>query len=140
MTLAEQEQRLLAELAPLKDPQVRFAWLVERARQRPMLPAEFRTDPFRVEGCMSKLWFVPELRDGRCYFRAESDSLVVKSIAGLLCDFYSGQEPEQIIAHNPAFLAAVGISQHLTPNRRNTLTRVWGKIRDFALGHAPGAS
>lgn len=139
MTLAEQQARLLAELAPLRDPQARFAWLVERARQRPLLPAEFRTDAHRIPGCLARLWFVPEFREGRCHFRSESDSLVVKSIAGLLCDFYSDHTPEEIAAHPPDFLASVGISQHLTPNRRHALGRIWERIRDFALAHAAAA-
>jgi len=140
MTLAEQQKQLLATLAPLKDAQARFAWLVEQARQRPILPPEFRTDAYRVQGCLAKLWFVPEFRDGLCYFRSESDSLVVKSIAGLLCDFYSGHEPAAVAAHHPDFLTSVGITQHMTPNRRHTLTRIWEQIREFALSKAAAAS
>ena len=79
MTLPDKQKRLLAELAPLEDAPARLAWLIERARERPLLPAEFRIDSNRVEGCLSKLWFVPEFRDGRCWFRSESDSLFVKA-------------------------------------------------------------
>ena len=140
MTLAEKQRRLLAELAPLADTQARLAWLIERARERPLLPAKFRIDSNRVEGCLSKLWFVTEFRDGRCWFQSESDSLFVKAIAGLLCDFYSGHTPEEIAAHEPAFLAGLGFSHHLTPSRRNTLGRVWQKIRAFSLQPPVGAA
>ena len=130
--MPEKQRRLLAEMAPLEDAQARMAWLIERARERPLLPAEFRIDSNRVEGCLSKLWFVPEFRDGRCWFRSESDSLFVKAMAGLLCDFYSGQTPEEIAAHDPGFLAKIGFSHHLTSSRRNALGRVGLKIRAFA--------
>jgi cysteine desulfuration protein SufE len=60
---------------------------------------------------------------------------VVKAIAGLLCDFYSGHAPAEILAHNPDFLAPLGITQHLTPNRRNALAKVWERIRQFAERH-----
>ena len=135
MTLAEKEQRLLGELTLLKDTQARLEWLIERARARQLLPVELRVDANRVEGCLSKLWFVAEFRDGRCWFRSESDSLIVKSVAGLLTDFYSGCAPPEIVRHDPSFLAAVGLSHHLTPSRRNALGRVWQKMRVFAEQH-----
>jgi cysteine desulfuration protein SufE len=139
MTLAEKQRELEATLARLKDGQERLAWLVEQARRRPLLPAELRKEAHRVEGCLVRLWFVPEFREGRCWFRAESDSLIVKAIAGLLCDLYSGQAPEEIVAHHPRFLGELGITQHLTPNRRNGLSRVWEKIRGFAQGQLQSA-
>ena len=123
VTLDEKQRQMAGELAPLPDAPARLAWLIERARLRPMLPAELRLDRHLVEGCLSKLWFVTEYRDGRCWFRCESDSLVVKSVAGLLCDFYSGHTPAEIVKHPPAFLGAVGLPHYLTPNRRSTMGR-----------------
>ncbi len=136
MKLAEKQQQLTAELAALKNGQDRFAHLVERARQLPPLTPEFRTENNLLPGCLAKLWFVSEFRDGRCFFRCDSDSLVVKAIAGLLCDFYSDQPPAEILAHSPDFLAPLGITQHLTPNRRNALAKVWERIRQFAKASA----
>jgi cysteine desulfuration protein SufE len=132
MTLAEQQQELKASLAQRRDPQERLAWLVEEARRRPMMDAALRTDAHRVEGCLARLWLVRDLREGRCYYQSESDSLIVKAVAGLLCEFYSGHSPAEIRAHPPDFLNELGITQHLTPNRRNGLSRVWTLIREFA--------
>jgi len=140
VTLPEKQQRLLDELAPLADSQARLAWLVDRARSQPLLPAQLRTDAHRIEGCLSKLWFVPEFRDGRCWFQAESDSLFVKATAGLLCEFYSGETPGAILAQEPEFLRRLGFSHHLTPHRRSTLDRVWQKIRDFAAHQVPATA
>jgi cysteine desulfuration protein SufE len=101
------------------------------------LAPEFKTDAFRVEGCLAKVWFVPEFSGGRCQFRADSDSAIVKGIAVLLCDFYSGRTPEEIAQTSPAFLEELGITQHLTPNRRNSLGAIWRKMQDFARSHLP---
>lgn len=134
MTLVEKQARLLASLAAQRDPQERLAWLVEQARRRPALEAAFRTDAHRVEGCLAKLWLVGEWRDGRCYFQSESDSLIVKAVAGLLCEFYSGHTPAEIEGHPPDFLGQLGITQHLTASRRHGLSRVWNLMRTFAAG------
>jgi cysteine desulfuration protein SufE len=138
MTLPEKREHLLATLGAIKIPQERFAHVVQAGRER-SLDAEFKTDAFRVEGCLAKLWFVPEFRDGKCLFRADSDSAIVKGIAVMLCDFYSGHAPAEILAVNPAFLETVGITQHLTQNRRNSLSKIWERIQAFASAHIENA-
>jgi cysteine desulfuration protein SufE len=132
MSLAEKQLELVAELTALKNGQDRLAHLVEKAKQRPPLAMDLRADANLIPGCLAKLWLVSQLRDGSCFFACDSDSLVVKSIAGLLCEFYSGHDPEEILAHDPKFLAPLGITQHLTPNRRNALSKIWERIKDFA--------
>jgi cysteine desulfuration protein SufE len=132
MNLAEKQVELTAQLAAFKNSQDRFAWLVEQARQRPPLAPELRVKENLIPGCLAKLWFIPEFREGRCCFRCDSDSLVVKAIAGLLCEFYSDQPPAEIRAHDTGFLAPFGITQHLTPNRRNALSKIGGRIQEFA--------
>jgi cysteine desulfuration protein SufE len=132
MTLAEKQQQLSAGLAALKNGQDRLAFLVERAKKFSPLAPELRTEANLIPGCLAKLWFVPEFRGGRYFFVCDSDSLVVKAIAGLLCEFYSGHPAAEILAHGPQFLAPFGITQHLTPNRRNALARVWEHIKNFA--------
>lgn len=132
MTLREKQAALLAELKRPKNWQERLALVVERGRRLPPLPEELRTEEHRVHGCLSKLWLVMEFRCGRCCFRCDSDSVIVKGIAGILCDFYSGHSPEEVLAVDATFLAEAGITQHLSANRRNSLGRVQGMIFDFA--------
>ena len=132
MTLADKQVQLTAELTAIKNKQDRLVLLVTRARERPPLAPELRVEKNLQPGCLAKLWFTAEYREGKCFFHCDSDSLVVKAIAGLLCDFYSGHTPAEILAHDPTFLAPLGITQHLTPNLRNALARVWETIREFA--------
>ncbi len=137
MTLAEKQSQLTADLSALKNGQDRLAHLVDRARKNPPLAPELRTEANLIPGCLAKLWFVPEFRDKKCFFACDSDSLVVKAIAGLLCEFYSANSPAEILAHDPKFLAPLGITQHLTPNRRNALAKVWERIWQFAEANIP---
>lgn len=132
MTLEEKKTQLIATLTAIKNQQERFSYIVSCGRKSVPLPDAFKTDIYRVEGCMAKLWFVSEFKEGKCYYKIDSDSAIVKGIAVILADFYSGQSPEAITSIDPSFLEKVGITQHLTPNRRNSLGRVWEKIRGFA--------
>jgi len=135
MNLAEKQVELVAQLAALKNGQDRLALLVERAKKNPSPPG-LRADEHLIPGCLARLWLATEFRDGKCFFACDSDSLVVKAIAGLLCGFYSGHAPAEILAHDPQFLAPLGITQHLTPNRRNALAKVWERIKNFAEANA----
>jgi cysteine desulfuration protein SufE len=132
MTVRDKQQALLDELGRFADGQERLAHVVARGRRQPALPVELCTEAHRVEGCLSRLWIVSEMRAGQCHFRCDSDSAIVKGVAGILCEFYSGQTPAEILAADTAFLARAGITQHLTANRRNGLARVEERIRAFA--------
>ncbi len=132
MTIAEKQQQLAKALGALPSSQDRLAYVVGRGRAAPPLDEALKTDSVRVEGCLAKVWFVPEFKQGRCHFKSDSDSAIVRGIAAVLCDFYSGQTPEEIAQTPPDFLKKFGITQHLTPNRRNGLANIWRGIEAFA--------
>lgn len=134
-SLTEKRDKLIADLRFFDDPQDRLAFVIDAAKKRAPLSDAFKTDEYKVEGCLSNLWFVPEFRAGRCWFRSDGDSLIVKGIAGLLTEFYSGAPPEEVLKLEPSFLAQAGITQHLSQNRKNGLGRVWQKIQRFAAEH-----
>ena len=132
MTLKEKQATLVEEITLIPDPYERLGYIVERGKKAGSLPEELHIDSFKIEGCMSQLWVVPELKDGHCFFRSDSDSAIVKGIAELLCTFYSDASPEEILGNNAEFLGEVGITQHLSPNRRNGLSRIVESIQRFA--------
>lgn len=132
MTLKEKQTALVEEITLIPDPYERLGYIVERGKKAADLPEELHIDSFKIEGCMSQLWLVPEFRSGRCFFRSDSDSAIVKGIAELLCTFYSDNSPEEILGNKAEFLGEVGITQHLSPNRRNGLSRIVESIQHFA--------
>ncbi|MFM8549821.1 MAG: SufE family protein [Verrucomicrobiota bacterium] len=137
-TLADRRARLVAELEPFADPHERFHYVIDRAKSAPALSADLRLDAFLIEGCTSNLWLVPSLEAGLCRFRCDADSLITKGVASLVCEFYDGAAPAEVAATDADFLSAVGITQHLSPNRRNGLTNLVGKIRAFGRAAAGG--
>jgi cysteine desulfuration protein SufE len=132
MGLQEKRQRLIDDMSYLPDRYERFTYVVDYAKDRETIPDDLRTDTFKVEGCQSQLWLVPEFSEGTCQFRADSDSAIVKGIATIICDFYSGETPEVILDGDVSFLEEVGIDQHLSSNRRNGLGKVDERIKRFA--------
>lgn len=132
MSLAEKQKELQVRLAAWPDGRERLKQLVDQARRQPPPPPGLRADPHLIPGCLARLWLASAARAGRCHFVCDSDSQIVKAVAGVLCDFYDGETPPDILGWEPDFLGPLGITQHLTPNRRNALTRVREHIRQFA--------
>ncbi len=124
--------QLVADLEPFNDPQERLAFIVDRAKRIPPLPAGDRIDANRVRGCVSIVWLIGEVREGRCEFRSDADSPVVRGLLALLCEFFSGLSPAEITASAIDPLDAVGVIQHLSPTRRNGLASARAAIRAFA--------
>ena len=135
MTLVEKQQQMIEDFAIIEDAQERLAAVIDRARKRPPLPESERTEDNRVKGCISLAWVVGEVREGRCFFRSDADSPLVRGLLALLCDFYSEASPADIAALEPALLEELGLAKNLSPTRLNGLRSVRAKIRDFALAH-----
>jgi cysteine desulfuration protein SufE len=136
VTLAEKLQHLIDDLAIIDDPQERMALIVDRAKKLPPLAEAERTDAHRVRGCISLVYLVGELHDGRCTFRCEADSPLVRGLVALLCSFYTGATPAEIVASDADPIAALGLQQNLSPTRLNGLTSARATIRAFAGAHA----
>jgi cysteine desulfuration protein SufE len=132
MSIQEKRDQIVEELMPFEDHFERFAYVIDRAKGHPPLEDEYKIDTFLIEGCLSQLWIFPEFKEEKCYFHTDSDAAITKGTAALLCELYSGETPEDVLSMEPGFLADVGITQHLSPNRRNGLTNVRKKIKAYA--------
>ncbi len=133
--LLEKQQQRLAELLQIGDPQQRLARVVHGAQKLSPIEPDLRIEANRVEGCLVRVWFVPEWRAGKCFFRCDSDAVSLKAIGGLLCELYSGYAPEEIVATQSGLLKHLGILHQLAENRRRTIARIEEKIRHFAQEH-----
>ena len=91
---------------------------------------------------LSRVWIVSSLEEGRCQFRLDADSTLVKGFAGLICDVYSGTTPAAAADYESRILEALHLSDQLTPTRKNGLEQVQKTVRRFAaaaIGDAPSA-
>ena len=132
MSIEDKRDQLVEELIPFEDHLERLTYVIDRAKDLPGLEDAYKIDTFLIKGCVSQLWIFPSFSDGKCNFQADSEASITKGTASLLCELYSGETPEDVIRLEPDFLAEVGITQHLSPNRRNGLTGVREKIKAYA--------
>lgn len=136
--MTDRQQQLLDDLNLIEDAQERLTIVVDRARKLAPLPETQRTDEYRVPGCVSQVWLVSELSDGRCHFHCDADGPLVKGLVALVCEFYSDTAPADIIADDADPLAELRLLANLSPTRRNGLAALRAAIRQFATRQSGG--
>lgn len=131
--MTERTDQIKQRFLQFEDWEDRYKELIQLGRSLPDFPEDKRDEKFKVKGCQSQVWLYPEFRDGRVYFHADSDAVLVKGIVGLLTSVYSDATPDEILATKPDFLKEVGITEHLSMNRSNGLASMMKQIQMYAL-------
>lgn len=126
------QHAIVEEFTMLGDWSERYQYLIDLGRRLPSFPDEFRSDPYRVDGCQSQVWIAPYGDAARLDFDATSDSSIVSGLIALLLRVYSGRSAEEIIATEPHFIADLGLSRHLSPTRSNGLDAMLQRIKQNA--------
>ncbi|KAF0094676.1 MAG: cysteine desulfuration protein SufE [Puniceicoccaceae bacterium 5H] len=134
MTIREKEAQMIEELNLLPDAQERLSYVVELGEARPALPHEQRVEAYRVQGCQSAVWVVPQSEGQR--FATDADSTIVKGLAWLLCDLYSTGSAVEAATHVSELLTATRLDSQLSPNRRRGLGLVMNRLRALAQAQA----
>jgi cysteine desulfuration protein SufE len=132
MSLTAKARHLVETYGLLPDPQDRFQYLIEQSALMPPLPGELRIARHRVDGCMSAVWVVAERDGAKVHYRSDGDSPVVKALAWILADFYSGADASEIAATPPSFLERLGLQKALTENRRRGLQALITRYQNLA--------
>lgn len=117
----------------LDDWEDKYRYIIDLGGKLERMPEEFYSDEWKVRGCQSQVWLVPEKKDGCLFFRGDSDAAIVKGIVSIVLTIFSGKTSEEIknIEINDIF-DRLGLHEHLSPSRRNGLTAMTEKIRAYA--------
>ena len=135
MTIQEIEQQIIDEFAAFDEWLDRYAYLIELGKDCPQIAESDKTPQNLIKGCQSNVWLSCEHRDGRLYFRADSDAVITRGIISLLIRTFDGQTPSDILDSDITFIDTIGLREHLSPTRSNGLTAMLKQIRMYALAY-----
>ncbi len=111
----------------------RYKYIIDLGKELPPLPESFRTEEYLVRGCQSQVWLVDEWRDGKLYFRADSDAFIVKGLLGVVLAAFNGKTPGDILSFDvDAYFTKLDLLQHLSSTRGNGLKAMVKRIKDKA--------
>ena len=132
MTLEEKKQAVIEEFSMYDEWLDKYEYLIELGKALEAYPEEEKTEDKLIKGCQSRVWLDYELKDGKLYFRADSDAIITKGIISLLISVYSGRTPEEIAADDFGFVNEIGLRENLSPTRANGLVSMIETIKNAA--------
>ena len=135
MTINERQDEIIDEFTGLDDWMDRYQLLIDIGNDQEPLPEQYKTDQNLIDGCQSRVWLQADYRDGRIFFAAESDALIVKGIVSLLIRVLSNATPQEILDANLYFIDQIGLKDHLSPTRSNGLVAMVKQMRLYALAY-----
>ncbi len=131
-TFGDRHSGLLEALRGIADPQARLSWVIDQSGRRGGVDPVVRSESNEIKGCASRLWLDAAFERGRCRFRSDSESAILKAMTGLLCELYDGLSPHEVMVGESGFLERTGLLDSLTENRRRSLGKVRAAMRAFA--------
>ena len=132
MSLEEKKQAVIEEFSMYDEWLDKYEYLIELGKALEAYPEEEKTEDKLIKGCQSRVWLDYELKDGKLYFRADSDAIITKGIISLLLSVYSGRTPAEIAADDFGFVDAIGLRENLSPTRANGLVSMIETIKSAA--------
>ena len=131
-TAAAAQAAIRDEFSFFSDWSERYQYLIDLGRKLPDLPAEWKTEEHRLQGCQSMVWIVAEGDADRLEFHAISDSAIVSGLVYLALRVYSARSAAEIADTDASYIADIGLAKHLSPTRSNGLAALLAFIRDQA--------
>tara|TARA_Y100001935_G_C17036458_1_gene375106 strand:- start:63 stop:479 length:417 start_codon:yes stop_codon:yes gene_type:complete len=110
----------------------KYQYLIDLGKKLPHLEDSFKTEEFRIQGCTSNLWVVPQFKEGKLTFIGASDSVIVQGLFYLVQFVYNNETPQKIVEKPLTFFEEIGLSSNLGPSRSNGLNSLKRQIKDIA--------
>jgi len=111
------------------DKELMWCYLVDLGRRLPALSMGERIRENLVTKCLSRVWLVREVRGGRLWLRADSESSITKGLVSLLVRVFSGQLVEAVAKAN--FFLLPSVSQLVGVQRSSGFYEMWGVVQHF---------
>ncbi|MDE5656988.1 MAG: SufE family protein [Muribaculaceae bacterium] len=133
MTIQQRQQELIDEFADIDDWMDRYGYIIDMGNALPPIDEKLKTPDRLIEGCQSRVWLDAEYRDGKVYYVADSDAIIVKGMISMLVSVLSGHTPDEILDAKLNFIDEIGLAEHLSPTRSNGLLAMVKQMRLYAL-------
>ncbi|MBR5885771.1 MAG: SufE family protein [Alistipes sp.] len=127
------QNQIIEEFSMFEDWLDKYDYLISLSEELPVIDAAHKTEQYIIEGCQSRVWVDARLEDGKVYYSADSDAIIVKGILALLIRAFQGRTPQEIVDLDLYFIEAIGLQENLSPTRGNGVIATIKQMRLFAL-------
>jgi len=133
MSIAAKEAEIVEEFEMFEDWTEKYEYLIDLGRALPLIDEGLKTEEYLIKGCQSQVWLNAELKEGKVFYKADSDAQIPKGIVSLLVRVMSDETPEEIVHTELSFIDQIGLKEHLSPTRSNGLVSMIKQMKIYAL-------
>ena len=132
-TIEATEKEIVEEFSLFDNWDDKYEYIIDLGKKLTPLEDQYKTDENRVRGCQSTVWLIADYKEGKVYFKAESDAVIVKGLISMLIRVLSGHTPDEIINAKLGFIQQIGMTTHLAQTRSNGLLSMVKQMKNYAL-------
>ena len=129
------QEEIIEEFSMFDDWLDKYDYLISLSESLPVITPEHKTAAYIIEGCQSRVWVDARLEDGKIYYSADSDAIIIKGLLALLIRAMGGRSPQEVIDTDLYFIDAIGLKENLSPTRGNGLVATIKQMRLYALAY-----
>lgn len=133
MTIFEIQNSFIDEFSNLTTWEERYQRVIALGKTLPLFPEEYRTESNKVKGCQSQVWMHARCEGGKMIYFIDSDAMIVKGLAAILCQTFQNQSPSDILSASMDYLEKIGLTSHLSQSRANGLAAMARQFKNYAL-------
>lgn len=131
--MQDTEAAIIEDFSFLDTWEEKYEYIIELGKKLPVLDEQYKVEENMIKGCQSAVWLIADYRDGRVFFKADSDAVIVKGLVSMLIRVLSGHTPDEIIHAKLDFIEQIGMMTHLAQTRSNGLLAMIRQIKNYAL-------
>src|SRR5215212_8265262 len=134
-TIEEIEQEIIDEFSLFDSWDDKYEYIIDLGKKLPPLEDQYKKDENKVKGCQSTVWLAADDSNGKVYYKADSDAVIVKGLISMLIRVLSGQTPDDIVTARLDFIREIGMMSHLAQTRSNGLLSMVKQMKNYALAY-----
>ena len=139
-TLPPNLARIVEKFKKRSDPKKRYEQLLWYGKKLEAMPEDSKVEENKVQGCISQVYITADLKDGKIWYKGDSDAQLVKGLVAFLIEGLNGLTPNEIIEVTPDFIEETGLNVSLTPSRANGFYNIFQMMKKKALAFQLGTS
>ena len=139
-TLPPNLARIVEKFKKRSDPKKRYEQLLWYGKKLEAVPEDSKVEENKVQGCVSQVYITADLKDGKIWYKGDSDAQLVKGLVAFLIEGLNGLTPNEIIEVTPDFIEETGLNVSLTPSRANGFYNIFQMMKKKALAFQLGTS
>ena len=134
-TIKEREEEIIEEFSLFDTWEEKYEYIIDLGKKLEPLDEKFKVGENIIKGCQATVWLTSEFKNGKVFYKADSDAVIVKGLVSMLIKVLSGHEPDQILEAKLDFIKDIGMMTHLAQTRSNGLLSMVKQIKNYALAY-----